>query len=94
MPGAGTVFVCALRWSEPSRFSPISSATQTEAAPSVRGDELPAVRLPVGPRSNTVGNEANFSSVLSGRGRTSLSTPKAGWTRSRKNPAGAPVAAR
>jgi hypothetical protein len=53
----------------PSRFSPSASPTQIDAAPSVSGEEFPAVSVPLPlVRSNAGGSLASFSYDVSRRG--------------------------
>src|SRR6267143_5752787 len=55
------------------------------AAPSVRGDELPAVSVPLPlVRSNTGGSRASFSSDVSRRGMPSRTTESTGMMSSKK----------
>ena len=56
----------------PAAFALSAPINTTAAAPSLSGDELPAVTLPVG--SNTGFSAASFSSDVSARGPSSLST--------------------
>ncbi|MPN00737.1 hypothetical protein SDC9_147933 [bioreactor metagenome] len=64
-----------------------SSASSTTAAPSLRGEELPAVIVAPGPAPKTIGSPASFSRVLSGRSDSSRTTPRCAVTRSSKKPA-------
>src|SRR5579862_192655 len=70
-----------------TRARPASFATQMAAAPSVSGDELPAVSVPCPlARSNAGLSVASFSAEVSARGIPSFTIPSTGITRSSKNP--------
>ncbi len=56
----------------------VSDITSTAAAPSLSGQELPAVIPP--PPSNASGSSASFSSVELGRGPSSLATSLPSWS--------------
>ena len=76
------------------RSSPVDDATQIAAAPSVSGEELPAVSVPLPlVRSNDGGRRASFSSDVSVRGMVSRLTSPNGITRSSKKPLSQPATA-
>ena len=72
---------------EGRRARPFDEATQIAAAPSVSGEELPAVSVPLPlVRSKVGGSRASFSSDVSLRGMVSRFTSPTGITRSSKKP--------
>jgi hypothetical protein len=80
--------------SEGNRARPFEVAAQIAAAPSVSGEELPAVRLPLPlVRSNEGGSLASRSSEVSLRGMASRFVSPTGITRSSKKPLSQPATA-
>src|SRR6266545_194184 len=76
------------------RLSPAPVATHRPAAPSVRGEELPAVSVPLPlARSNAGCSFARRSRLVSARGKPSRDIPATGTIRSSKNPAFCPASA-
>ena len=70
-----------------ARERPASFATQIAAAPSVSGEELPAVSVPCPLVVSNAGRSfASFSADVSARGIPSFAIPSTGITRSSKKP--------